>query len=80
MKLSNLKSAVYFGLAIFYLYIIGTSVFRNTEGMSTQIETIENKESNMDEKKENMDVFRKKLLVLIKDQYKIRYPYQAKKW
>jgi GTP-binding protein HflX len=32
------------------------------------------------EKKENMDVFRKKLLVLIKDQYKIRYPYQAKKW
>jgi hypothetical protein len=27
-----------------------------------------------------MDVFRQKLLGLVKDQYKIRYPYQAKKW
>jgi GTP-binding protein HflX len=32
------------------------------------------------EKKENMDVFRQRLLGLVKDQYKIRYPYQAKKW
>jgi GTP-binding protein HflX len=32
------------------------------------------------EKKENMDDFRKILLELVKGQYKIRYPYQAKKW
>ena len=32
------------------------------------------------EKKENMDVFRQRLLGLVKDQYKIRYPYQAKQW
>lgn len=43
MKLSNLKTVVYVGLAAFYLYIIGTNVFRNVEGMTTTIETIENK-------------------------------------
>ena len=32
------------------------------------------------EKKENMDVFRQRLLGLVKEQYKIRYPYQAKQW
>ncbi len=32
------------------------------------------------EKKENMDVFRQRLLGLVKDQYKIRYPYQSKQW
>jgi hypothetical protein len=34
---------VYIGLALFYLYIIATNVFRNMEGMTTTIETIENK-------------------------------------
>lgn len=43
MKLSNLKTIVYVGLALFYLYIIATNVFRNVEGMTTTIETIENK-------------------------------------
>jgi GTP-binding protein HflX len=32
------------------------------------------------EKKENIDDLRQILLQLVKDQYKIRYPYQAKKW
>jgi hypothetical protein len=41
MKLSSLKTAVYIGLALFYLYIIATNVFRNVEGMNTQIETME---------------------------------------
>lgn len=43
MKLSNLKTIVYVGLALFYLYIIAANVFRNVEGMTTTIETIENK-------------------------------------
>jgi hypothetical protein len=43
MKLSNLKTIVYVGLALFYLYIIAMNVFRNVEGMTTTIETIENK-------------------------------------
>ena len=31
-------------------------------------------------KKENIDVLRKKITKLVKEQYVIRYPYQAKKW
>ena len=59
MKLSNLKTVVYIGLALFYLYIIATNVFRNMEGMTTTIETIENKkneaigESSEDDAKES---------------------------
>ena len=41
MKLSNLKTVVYVGLALFYLYIIAMNVFRNVEGMTTTIETID---------------------------------------
>ena len=52
MKLSNLKTIVYVGLALFYLYIIATNVFRNVEGMTTTIETIENNE-NKDKKEGN---------------------------
>ena len=49
MKLSNLKTVVYIGLALFYLYIIATNVFRNMEGMTTSIETIENKDGKVKE-------------------------------